>query len=314
MKTALQFLGSAILLLYLFWMQHKVCQGNLGFDSTSVEDTHQYRDGQAQYRKLKQYSQLPNYSPCWTRALEHLEQGCSELTDDQQHRLSLEFAGCFLERVGKKTYPCAKTEDLKDCTKDMSTEAFHTYTEFFTHTQNMCFFLKAQVWHSETKRAVGDLLNTSATVTKQLEGSSHLQKELIQQQNASIENQGRILESGKSLRGILENSKRDVVAMITEFRESTTEQKALIFEVFDRVNSLQSVVMGEFTGFYSMIFYLVSITVSYLLTSTPRTGGARFWLFALMTSNILIERFIVYVGVDEEYLITVNIADSNVSI
>jgi len=48
-------------------------------------------------------------------------------------------------------------------------------------------------------------------------------------------------------------------------------------------------VMGEFTGFYSLIFYALSITVAYLLTSTQRTSGARFWLFFILTLNVAVE-------------------------
>lgn len=87
--------------------------------------------------------------------------------------------------------------------------------------------------------------------------------------------------------------------MLREFKDSTSEQKALIFEVFDRLTALQNIVMGEFTGFYSLIFYTVSVLVCYLLTSTPRTSGARFWLFLLMTANIVAERIIVGWGSDQ---------------
>jgi len=81
-------------------------------------------------------------------------------------------------------------------------------------------------------------------------------------------------------------------AMVTEFQKAASEHqnlKYLISEVFDRVRSLQSLVLGEFTGFYSLIFYALAIVITYLLTSTPRTSGARFWLFLILTVNVAAE-------------------------
>ena len=49
--------------------------------------------------------------------------------------------------------------------------------------------------------------------------------------------------------------------MMQEFQNAASEQrklKNLIFEVFDHVQSLQSVMMGEFIGFYSLIFYALA--------------------------------------------------------
>ena len=35
------------------------------------------------------------------------------------------------------------------------------HEKFFTHTQNMCFFLQAQVWHKETGKTINRLSNSS---------------------------------------------------------------------------------------------------------------------------------------------------------
>ena len=103
--------------------------------------------------------------------------------------------------------------------------------------------------------------------------------------------------------------------MMAEFKATTSEQKDLIFEVFDRIKSLQSIVMGEFSGFYSLIFYVLSILVSYLVTSTPRTSGARFWLFLVMTANIIVERLIIAWGVpDKNDTSTTIFIDENVGL
>ena len=258
-----------------------------------------YKDGKHQYEALQKEVRMPKYSECWVNSLHQLETDCKHLTDDIQHRLALRFTNCFLMKTGRETYPCDASLELEQCTQNMKTEAYNTYTEFFTHTHNMCYFLQSQVWQELTENTLHRLVDNSAQVAEQISDSSSLQQEMMKQQNLSILNQRTLLKTGSELKKTLEDSSSDVHEMVDQFKESTLEQRRLIFEVFDKVTSLQSVVMGEFTGFYSLIFYAISVLISYLLTSTPRTSGARFWLFVLMTMNVVVEQLVANFSTSE---------------
>lgn len=83
------------------------------------------------------------------------------------------------------------------------------------------------------------------------------------------------------------------------YRLSTSEQRSLIFEVFDRLAKLQNLVLGEVSGFYSLIFYPLALLTVYLLTSTTRTSAARFWLFVLLSCSLALERCVTYWTVSE---------------
>ncbi|CAH1793055.1 unnamed protein product [Owenia fusiformis] len=163
---------------------------------------------------------------------------------------------------------------------------------------------KSQQWQQQTENTINRLTVSSEHVANQIEDSSHLQSQLLDAQNASLENQERLLSSGQSLSAALEQSQGNVAKMVENFKHQSTEQRALMGEVFERIQMLQSIVMGEFTGFYSWIFYTFAIIVSYLITSTPRTSGARIWLFAIMTLNIMTERMVVswYVNEDAKHI------------
>ena len=89
----------------------------------------------------------------------------------------------------------------------------------------------------------------------------------------------------------------NVLAMMQEFEDAALEEeeqklKNLIFEVFNRLQALQSISIGEFTGFYSLVFYILAIIIAYLLTSTPRTSAARFWLFLILSLNVAAEQML----------------------
>ena len=122
--------------------------------------------GRMQYELIQLDSRMPRYGECWKAALRRLDQGCKQLDDDMQSRLALGFANCFLEKAGMRTYPCEETVLLADCLRNVDNNAFTTYSNFFTHTQNMCYFLQSQIWQEETEQTVNRLTASSAQVTK----------------------------------------------------------------------------------------------------------------------------------------------------
>lgn len=51
-----------------------------------------------------------------------------------------------------------------ECTGSMTTEAFLTYTEFLTHSDNICFYLQSELWRTATALVV-DRLHAAADAT-----------------------------------------------------------------------------------------------------------------------------------------------------
>ena len=77
-------------------------------------------------------------------------------------RLALNFANCFLAKAGQSTFPCQPNTPIEACLQEVrflnywlhwylyciiqvDNNAFTAYSNFFTHTQNMCYFLQSQV-------------------------------------------------------------------------------------------------------------------------------------------------------------------------
>ena len=53
------------------------------------------------------------YGPCWTAALESLENGCRQLSGDVQHELALKFVECFLLKTGRPVQPCSDVDKTR---------------------------------------------------------------------------------------------------------------------------------------------------------------------------------------------------------
>jgi len=266
-----------------------ICANQIHVDLDFTTRELQSKQGEAMLTEIRSHSQLPQYGKCWTRALDLLDAGCRHLTEDIQQRLAVEFSHCFLLKADRPTEKCEIDQPVAVCTRRMQPEAFQAYSEFYTHTQNICFFLQAAVWQYETEETIERLSDNTATIAQQIDDAKELQSELLRQQNVSLTNQHLLIAGGEELRRTIEDSKIDVRSMMTDLQKTTHEQRALIFEVFDRVSSLRSMVLGEFAGFYSLIFYFFAVLIAYLLTSTPRTSSSRFWLFVILTLNMAAE-------------------------
>ncbi len=89
-------------------------------------------EGRRQLESVTRDARSPKFGGCWTEALTELENGCSRLTDDEQARLALLFANCFLAKAGMAGHPCPRGKKVSDCVHNMGTNAFNAFTTFFT--------------------------------------------------------------------------------------------------------------------------------------------------------------------------------------
>jgi len=147
----------------------------------------QVAEGRAQYEMVSRESSRPKYGTCWTHALKDLEAGCKHLDDEVQSRLALNFANCFLAKAGQKTFPCQPDTPIEACLQEVDNNAFTAYSNFFTHTQNMCYFLQSQVWQEDTEATITSLASNSAKVSESLAESHQLQRQLVSRQEESLE-------------------------------------------------------------------------------------------------------------------------------
>ncbi|XP_076263711.1 uncharacterized protein LOC143198410 [Rhynchophorus ferrugineus] len=233
--------------------------------------------GRAQYQVIKERGTLPKYGPCWKAALDDLNEGCRYLSEDTQSDIAMRITNCFLEMSGHETYNCEhdKKENLRRiCINSMTDRAFNVYTEFYTHTQNICWFLRGQIWH-ET------IAENTLKVGKQLELSAKKQEDLIKIQKESIELQEKMMKQGRYLENVL----KDVYV-------STQSHKEIIEILSRSITNLQSWIVGEISWIDSIIFNVFAMFLIFMVTSSRRTISVRLPLFFLLFLNLLTERLI----------------------
>ena len=60
----------------------------------------------------------------------------------------------------------------RDCLEGVGNNAFTAYSNFYTHTQNMCFFLESQVWHEETEDKIRRLSEASSEAAEAIDAAA----------------------------------------------------------------------------------------------------------------------------------------------
>lgn len=117
-----------------------------------------------------------------------------------------------------------------------------------------------------------------------------------------MQNQELIIQNERILKESIKNSTEDMTNILTKANGIAQQNYRIIREAFSSITeslhyltSLQMLLLGEFSTIYTTIYYLVSISLAYLLTTTPATASARMWMYLVLTINAVVERLLTAV-------------------
>lgn len=253
-------------------------------------------EGRKQYLIMKTNANLPEYGQCWTQAVQQIDATCAQLTDKTQASLALKFTKCFMDMNGgggdsDGTFDAIQLCDIDDgeCLRQMPERIFQVYTLFYTHTQNICFYLMHQVWHTETEHTINLLRTHSQSVSKQLEMAGRMQMNLLQQQREGLKIQRELVERGMNLSDALLESRINLARLTEEFHNSTIEHGRRLGDVFQRLAQLHNWFVGEYTFIEQCLYYGALLIVIVIFTTTKRSENCRIVLFAMAVVNLILE-------------------------
>ena len=255
--------------------------------------------------KLHELQRRTGNSDCWRVAVAQLNSTCKQLNDMEQSWLAVSFANCHLGKSGRQTYPCEDSMSIKQCTGDMDVLAFQTYTEFFTHTGHICFFLQSQLWQEKTEDVITQLSDTSRQSLVKLQESLNYHKLIEQKQDEALHRQENILQQDRSIASALQETKHNMESAFQSMEELATQQQDLLGEVYtglktsiDSVHYLMSLFLVELVGYETFAVVLVTWLVILFL---PQFGYSRFKLYLLLLvelgSEVVVRRVSVYMAI-----------------
>eukprot|EP00808_Paulinella_micropora_P026147 g42575.t1 len=97
---------------------------------------------------------------CWEESTRTLVQkSCKKLEYDNRARIAIALSNCHLAQSGLPTHPCPEESLITPCTKSLGRDpvAFNTYSTFFAHVDNICFYVQRRLFQKSTERVVNDL-------------------------------------------------------------------------------------------------------------------------------------------------------------
>ena len=243
--------------------------------------------------KLREIQGKTHSSICWKEAVSRLNSTCKQLTDIQQSQLAVAFANCHLGKSGRTTYHCNDTMTIEECTRDMDPVAFQTYTEFFTHTGHICYFLQNELWQERTQNVISKLSSTSSETVVKLEESLRYHKELDQKQNQALDNQAAILDQDRRIASSLDDTRHSMDRAFNDMNQLAEKHKMILTEMFgtlqgsiDGVRYLMSLFLIEFVGYETFAVFVVSCLVIIFL---PQFGYSRLKLYLLLFVEVVLE-------------------------
>lgn len=261
------------------------------FYSSLPPNAIQLTEGEKQYRIIESNANLPQYGKCWTEAIRQIDTTCRDLNEKTQAMLALQFTKCFMAMSGGDDELDACND--ADCIGNMSERVFQAYTHFYTHTQNICFYLMNQIWHTETERTIQLLQSHSQSVSKQLELAGRLQVNLLHQQREGLKVQRQLVEHGLNLSEVLNESQGSLGRLTEQFRNSTIEQGRQLGDLFQRLAQFHNWIVGEYTFLEQIMYYFILLVVIMIATTARRSHNSRFLLFLIAVINLAVESMLV---------------------
>ena len=215
---------------------------------------------------------------CWGRAVRALTTTCAEAhaDDTTKSRLALQLTNCHLAKSGRTTYPCAPGQSFRACTGGMDDAAFTVYSQFFTHSESTCFYLRSEQFQQRAQRTINDLHSSAALHARELrlllDQVAHAREGLVE------------LEMG------VDNAMGGVLRELGEQREAVESALGRVAGGLSKLTGLQVALLRELFPFWAVAFYLGACALIFLLTSAQRTAAARARLYAALVATLLVER------------------------
>lgn len=261
-----------------------------------------------------------NYDTCWKTALNILHAGCENMDDFEQRKIAYFFMICHLEASGRGLAPeetCSemapsksenfetlasheqktavenfensensgsKTENphnlLKSCLQKLTPSNFQIYTEFFTHTHDLCHHLQQAFWIQATENTINKLTSQSDDLTQKLLDSSTLALKTLEIQKSIESYSEKLVDNEKMYQSSFDELKNWIQSdIVSKFSDD-------LFKVYDMIYK-----NSEFLN--KIIFYFIGMIVIFIITSVnAAVKNCRFFCLMILFCCLSLEYYL----------------------
>ncbi|XP_064611789.1 LOW QUALITY PROTEIN: protein brambleberry-like [Liolophura sinensis] len=182
--------------------------------------------------KFLEYSKtLAELSPldeCYHIVIYSLRKKCSELTEEELGKLSVQLLNCQSEAEERAVYPCTAKMSIAECTKNMDPTTWNSYQIVSNRARAMCYAAQQTQFRKMTELTVNQLVaqagNQLATMKDLQAGQEQLHEVTSDTMQKMFDSQQQLISNQEVLR----SAQKNVYTNIANNLRQLTREKALI--------------------------------------------------------------------------------------
>jgi hypothetical protein len=225
--------------------------------------------------------------------------------------MALKMTNCLLEHARKQKIPCSDREDIDTCTSQLRGDSWTSYSNFYTHIDNLCYYYRSLIWEEKTEKLVTGLSQSAESTRAMLDQNLESTREILKSQSALKEDLQKSVELQEMLReGLHQNSRlfetmtANMSTSLGHFHNELMTHYKSIYTIFKgvdtaltHISNMQSFILNEVVYSYgSIIFFSVALAVGFILCSIEIFEGAKFPVLVIIVANAGIEFIIKTIG------------------
>ncbi|CAD1471821.1 unnamed protein product, partial [Heterotrigona itama] len=165
---------------------------------------------------------------CQHKVIMKVKTSCSEMSEEQLAKLSVNLLNCQSAVEGRKIFPCTAEMSLKQCTTDMDADMWNAYHLMSNRARAVCYAARSTQFRALTELTVNKLMQSAHTQIKTLsslkEGQDRLEEQTVQALLALSKGNKALLEQQK----LLKEAQTSAYNLVTTNLRELNNEKALI--------------------------------------------------------------------------------------
>ncbi|XP_017791205.1 PREDICTED: protein brambleberry-like [Habropoda laboriosa] len=165
---------------------------------------------------------------CQHKVIMKIKSSCSDMTEEQLAKLSVNLLNCQSAVEGRKMFPCTEEMSLKQCTTDMDADMWNAYHLMSNRARAVCYAARSTHFRGLTELTVNKLMQTAHTQIKTLSSLKESQDRLEEQ---TVEALSSLSEGNKALlaqQQHLKDAQTSAYNLVTTNLRELINEKALI--------------------------------------------------------------------------------------
>ena len=165
---------------------------------------------------------------CQHKVIMRIRTSCSDMTEEELAKLSVNLLNCQSAVEGRKMFPCTEEMSLKQCTTDMDADMWNAYHLMSNRARAVCYAARSTQFRALTELTVNKLMQTAHTQIKTLgslkDSQDRLEEQTVQALSSLSEGNQALLEQQQHLK----DAQAAAYNLVTSNLRDLSNEKALI--------------------------------------------------------------------------------------